>query len=304
MKFEQEQAYAEDLRLETEHEITFKGSACVRFENLNWNLYIRRDKSKTTPDPDHVEYVKRIFKNEGCRRLEVKHHIPAVVEQHQLDVALKDARQKNRWNTDTLPNNYTIINTRDRYPELNFPGGIECLHGRHRIEAGKEWLSATEKWWIVDLYLSGISYEFETLLIEEFANEERHCDGQIYRKIREYEELPKNSNVSPTICVSLQMRWWARFNESREKKLRSLFRTTLKAGFDALTKIPGLFDAGMIVTTLNTVMATNCYPVSMSRQVAAQLTQANICRRYYITLSVLEKLGRDLWKGLKWGFKG
>ncbi|KAH8596873.1 hypothetical protein B0O99DRAFT_685352 [Bisporella sp. PMI_857] len=51
---------------------------------------------------------------------------------------------------------------------------------------------------------------------------------------------------------------------SREKKLRRLFWTRkqarrLAASFDALSKIPGLFDAGMMITTLNKVMATKCY---------------------------------------------
>lgn len=59
------------------------------------------------------------------------------------------------------------------------------------------------------------------------------------------------------------MRWWSRFNESRQKRLRGLFRHRLvAAGFDALTKIPALFDAGMKVTTLNTVLATRCYEVN------------------------------------------
>ena len=267
----QEQANAEDSRLDTERWLICKGSALVRFENLKWNKYLKRDETKKTPDPVHVEHVKRIFRIEGCRRFHVKHHIPAVVEQHQLDAALKDARRNGRWNGDTLPSNYAIINTRDGYPELDFPAGIECLHGRHRIQAGDEWLPLSEKWWIVDLYLAHISYELETLLIEEYANEEKRCQGEIYRKIREYHFLPgkTDSRVSPTTCVSLEMRWWAQLNESRAKKLRSLLRTTLTAGFDALAKIPGLVDSGMMITTLHTMMATQCYEVSMSLGVAA-----------------------------------
>ncbi|KAH8674847.1 hypothetical protein BGZ60DRAFT_526787 [Tricladium varicosporioides] len=56
------------------------------------------------------------------------------------------------------------------------------------------------------------------------------------------------------------MRWWARFNKNREKRMRGLLRNRmLTAGFDALSNIPGLFDAGMMVTTLHTVLATRCY---------------------------------------------
>lgn len=258
---QQAQAHAEDLRFDTERRLICKGSALVRFEYLKWNGATER------PDPEHVEHVKRIFRKEGCRPLAVGHHILAVVDQRRLDAALEGARQRGRWTTDGLPSSYATIDTQDGYPELDFPGGIECLHGRHRVQAGREWLPPTEKWWIVDLYLSGISYELKTLLIEEYANEERPCDGEIYRKIREYQFLPGSidSNVSPATCISFENRWWARFNPSREKKLRSLFRNPmLAAGFDALGKSPGIFDAGMMVTTLHKMIATSCHEVGVS----------------------------------------
>lgn len=267
LTMQQEQAHVEDLRLDTERGLTCKGSALVRFEYLNWNEYIRRNKTKRRPDPKRVERIKRIFRKEGCLPRQVEHHIPAVIDQRRLDAALEHARRKGKWKTNTLPSNYATINSQDGYPELEFPGGIECLRGRHRIQAGKVWLPPTEKWWIVDLYLSGISYELETLLVEEYANEEKPCDGEIYRKIREYQCLPRqgDSKVSPITCVSLEMRWWARFNKNREKRLRGLLRNRmLTAGFDALSKIPGLFDAGMMVTTLHTVLATRSYEVSIS----------------------------------------
>jgi hypothetical protein len=273
LTMQQALAHTEDLRLDTESRLICKGSALVRFENLNWNEYLRGNGAKQ-PDPEHVEHIKRIFRKEGCRLLQVRHHIPAVVDQHQLDVALEDARRNGRWKTSTLPSNVATIVTQDGYLELMFPSGIECLHGRHRIQAGIEWLLPTEKWWIVDLYLSGISYELKTLLVEEYANEEKPCDGEIYRKIWEYKLLPGDANnkVSPTTCVSLEMRWWARFYKSREKKLRSFFRNpTLPAGFTALVRIPGLFDASIMVTTLHKIMAMKYYEVSMSPKVALAL---------------------------------
>ena len=51
--------------------------------------------------------------------------------------------------------------------------------------------------------------KLKTLLIKGYANEEKPCDGEIYRKIREYQFLPgrTDSNVSPATCVSLEMFW-------------------------------------------------------------------------------------------------
>jgi hypothetical protein len=267
---QQAQASVEDSRLDTEWRLICKGSALVRFEYLKWNEYIKRNPAKRRADPEHVERLKRGFNKAGCRRLPSVHHIPAKVSQQQLDAALEDARQKKRWKSDALPSTYATINTQDGYPELEFPGGIECLDGLHRIQAGKEWLLSTEKWWIVDLYLSP-SYELSTILNEGYSNKENPCDGEIYRKIREYQSLPRKAEnlISPATCVSFEMLWWARFNKSREKKLRTLFgkceRTRrLAASFDALSTIPGLFDAGMMVTTLNKVMATKCYEASIA----------------------------------------
>ena len=148
----------------------------------------------------------------------------------------------------------------------------------------------------MDLYLSGISYELKTLLIEEYANGEKPCDGEIYRKIREYQYLRSriDSNVPPTTCVSFEMRWWALLSGSREKKLRSLFRnSTLAAGFDALGRIPALFDAGMMITTLHKTMATRCYEVSISPGVSTRFTYAAVYRKYRSTLSILGKPGTD-----------
>ncbi|ELR08409.1 hypothetical protein VC83_03556 [Pseudogymnoascus destructans] len=232
--------HAEDLKFETERRLFCKGSALVKLESLNW------EEHKTCQhDPKNVLRLKKIFEKEGCRSLKVGNHIPAIVDQHHLDTAIENAKQNKTWKTGILPSSYAMIDSENGYPELEFPGGIICLHGLHRIQAGKA-LRPAEKWWIVDLYLSGISYETRAILDEEYSNEDRPCDGQIYRKIREYQYLPQKADalVLPATC----------------KRLRGLFRHRLvAAGFDALTKIPALFDAGMKVTTLHTVMATRCY---------------------------------------------
>ena len=179
----------------------------------------------------------------------------------------------------------------DHYPELRIPGGVQCLRGLHRIEAGKVYLQTTDKWWVIDLYLSEISDELKIKLSEEYDDAERPSQGKIYRKIREYQFLPRQANnrVSPTTCVRLETRWWTLFNASKEKKLRSLFRNCtrnrmLAAGFDALSGIPGLFDAGMRVTTLNKVMATKADEASKTLPLA--FLAYYFIRKYSITAAI------------------
>jgi hypothetical protein len=290
----QSQAHIEDLRLDTERRRICKGSARVKFEDLKWDEYIKRNPTKRKPDSKHVEHIKGYFKKWGCLQLQVGNHIPAKIGQHRLDVALQEARRKKRWTADPLPSNDAIINTRDGYPKLDFTGGIECLHGLHRIEAGKEWLLPTDKWWIVDLYLSDISYDLETLLMDEYANEKKPCDGEIYRKIREYESVPSDVDyvVRPVSRVSFAMRWWSRFPDSRARKLRSLFKNeSLATRFNILATIPGLFDAGMMVTTLHEVLAMKCYEVSMALGVATRLTYIPVHSQWSTTLTICGATG-------------
>ncbi|KIM93115.1 hypothetical protein OIDMADRAFT_138367, partial [Oidiodendron maius Zn] len=252
---QQGQALVEDLEFDTERRHKCQGAALVRFEYLKWA------KQTWRPDPKHVDHLKWIFQKEGCRALEVGHHIPALVDQHRLDAALDDARRKGRWTADCLPTSNATV-TENGYPELDFPGGIDCLRGRHRVQAAWECREVTEEWWIVDLYPPSISDGLRTLLIDEYTKQERPSDGKIYRKIREYQLLPcsAENTMSPSLCTSFENRWWAWLHPTAAKKLRRLFlRRQLTAAFDALQRSPGIFDAGMMISTLHKVLSTHCY---------------------------------------------
>ena len=124
----------------------------------------------------------------------------------------------------------------------------------------------------MDLYLSDISYELKTFLIEEYTNEETPCDGMIYRKIRKYNSMPRKSDcmVSSATCHSLEMRWWARLKGQREANLQGLIRNSsrLTSAFDALARFPGICDGGMRITTLHTMLAMRCHDVSVPPGVA------------------------------------
>ena len=98
-----------------------------------------------------MDRLKAIFQQHDCRRLEVQHHVPAMIDEGRLDVAIAAAG--------ISPRTLTSPPTAVEYPELVFPNGyqLEGLHGQHRIQAGQELLPARDKWWTVDLYLTGIT---------------------------------------------------------------------------------------------------------------------------------------------------
>lgn len=98
----------------------------------------------------NVERLKEVFRTDNIRRLEPRNHIPAVVDQVDLD----DAIQASEISAESL-----LSNPDNDPPVLTFPARhrLTCLHGRHRIQAAREILPPTDAWWTVDLYLAGMS---------------------------------------------------------------------------------------------------------------------------------------------------
>ena len=98
-------------------------------------------------DQKNIKRLLNIYRLEGCLRLELENHVPAVVshDQYQRIVA-------------TLPKGE--LQLRDLYeepPQANLAEDLVCLHGKHRLQAARRFLGLGDKWWIVDLYTDGWS---------------------------------------------------------------------------------------------------------------------------------------------------
>ncbi|KAH8799388.1 hypothetical protein F5884DRAFT_686783, partial [Xylogone sp. PMI_703] len=231
------QAQVEDSRLEVERRRTFRGSACISLDVLHFQRHKHRDL-----DAKHVEYLKGCFRKDRCRRLEVRNHIEAQIDQQILDVALRDS---------DVTAHELLTHQPNGYPRLRFPQGfqLECLHGQHRIQAAREFLLPTDKWWTVDLYTSDINTDLKTCLNEQHSNGDRPTDGEAYCKIRYYHFQRDTES---------EARWKACLRGCRLKNLKELVQDQeLTAGFDALLEIPGVWD-GMRLTTLQKMMAMGC----------------------------------------------
>ncbi|KAL5354472.1 hypothetical protein ACLOAV_000561 [Pseudogymnoascus australis] len=238
---QQSRTQVEDSRLEGERRLKYKGTARISLDVLHFKWNQPRELNSR-----HVEDLKERFRKEGCRRLPVRKHVPAIIDQQCLDAVMRDSGVAGHQLLTNPPNELS------QYPELVFPRGfqLECLHGRHRIQAGREFLSPRDKWWTVDLYLSDLNTDLKTCLVEEYSNEEKPSDGEMYRKIRQY-HFQRN--------YSFETRWKARLQGNRAKNLGTLLgNVELTEAFDALLDIPGLWD-GMMITTLHTVMAMDCH---------------------------------------------
>jgi hypothetical protein len=67
-------AHLEDSKLEAEMRRTYKGSACISLDVL----YFQRNEYRDL-DRKYVDYLKRYFQRDKCRRLEKRNYIEAVI---------------------------------------------------------------------------------------------------------------------------------------------------------------------------------------------------------------------------------
>lgn len=98
---------------------------------------------------ENVERLKRLFRIErGCRPDELPNRIPAVIDEHQL----YQCSNASGISMDRLLSDLAGA-------KLEFPPAfrLECLRGRHRVEAARQVLRYADKRWIVDLYSAGMS---------------------------------------------------------------------------------------------------------------------------------------------------
>ncbi|PYH76418.1 hypothetical protein BO82DRAFT_426169 [Aspergillus uvarum CBS 121591] len=229
----------EEVRLARERRLKYLGTAKVKLNQIQFDPPLPRDL-----DPKNVSRLREIFRKNRCRRLDVDNHVPAVVSRHNLDVALRKA------NISALSQ---LTNNRDQLPLLDFPTGeLQALHGRHRIQAGAELLPPADRWWSVDIYLDDIGEDLKTALVEEYANQKKPTDGEIYRKIRQYEDEGNEA---------FRERWFVRLsanNQDRIKQLGKEANRRLRRGFDRLLLIPGLWQHGMRISMIHRLIATNC----------------------------------------------
>ncbi|CAI7613149.1 unnamed protein product [Penicillium pancosmium] len=226
-----------ERRLVNERRLKFQGTARVNLSDIGHFQSTRQYDSR------NVERLCGIFRETGCHRFDIQNHVTALVTRRALKRACRSAQMKVKE---------LLQVPSDKCPILGFsPGEVSCLHGQHRLKAAEEILPPSEQWWMVDLYLDDISLDLKNALVDEYANEKDPSDGEIYRKLRQYQ----NEYNAP-----FQKRWWARLSDNKVKRLRQLFspdNIDICAAFDALLPIPGMWG-GMSIGSLNRVLALKC----------------------------------------------
>jgi hypothetical protein len=132
-------------RIEEEKALKQLGTAKVK---LSFLAFPHSEQQQDT-NKANVDRLKRLFRVEGgCRPDELGNRIPAIIDEAQWQQCLRISAPS----TDHEP-----ANSSRTHAKIDFPSGfrLECLRGRHRVEAAKQVLPDRHQWWTVDFYPSG-----------------------------------------------------------------------------------------------------------------------------------------------------
>ncbi|KAK6815540.1 hypothetical protein RU639_008670 [Aspergillus parasiticus] len=201
-----------------------RGRAKVFLQHLQYS----GTSSRGEIDMKHLNRLISVFQSEGCIRLHTpEHYVPVIISRQDLTQSLHHSRLR-----------IGHLTQEGEPPFLVVPNGvqIEVLHGEHRLHAAKQFLEPTERWWVVEIYLSDLQESTKQSIREEYAHELKFSDGDIYRKIRFYEQLNNMTQVE---------KWKARLSDGKSKYLQHLqspFNQRIRTKFDQLLPFTGLWS--------------------------------------------------------------
>ncbi len=129
VSMESSYANVDDLLIEKER--VFCGSVKVPICKLTAEDMLTNPRQL---DPKNVARLRNIYLLEGCHRLDPQHHVPVLIDQFALDQALRK---------DNISR--SSLKSFDEPKLLSVDRNITYLHGRHRLEAAKDFLEADDK---------------------------------------------------------------------------------------------------------------------------------------------------------------
>ena len=200
-------------------------------------------------DVKNVKRLQKIFELEGCLRLEPDNYIPALISRSLLS---------------DLPNLVGEPADLAVEPPMFDPSvSLRCLHGRHRIEAARQHLALTGKWWVVNLYVEDHLSPLSCLTLRsESQNSKSFFDGDIYRHLRICQHIGDQRG---------KKKWLSRLSDVKrrdvlqlEKRADKCLRTNdFQQTLDSLIRYRGLWPA-LQIGTFHRLLSLRCPEVSCS----------------------------------------
>lgn len=210
------------------------GIVKLRFEKLHFTDHVLCEGTHRKLPPFDAKNVRRIvgrFLLEGIQRDCERNYIRAIAPKIEIDHALGDLSA-------TCP---------DHVSDLDFE--VRCLSGRHRVQAAKEVLPAWDHWWTVEIFDECMFVSFQPVLTDvglaipsdlqwslatDTDKRQSIKDGYIYTQL----QVATNADESN--------RWLSDLTDAKRKAYQQLCNdsnTRLKAGFDGLIDLTGLWSA-------------------------------------------------------------
>lgn len=106
----------------------------------------------------------RIYRVEGCRRLEEENRIRSVVARSDYDLYEQQFQPASRWFPGvTQYNGFFVL-------QPNSGDKITYVHGRHRLAAAQAYLLQRDHYWPVDFYEESASHQILTILADVLSS--------------------------------------------------------------------------------------------------------------------------------------
>ena len=137
-----------DAGVRREQNTSYQGTVRVSLQHLVFDPDLLGRPKQQFLHIKNVERLRHIFATEGCHRLEPAHRIAALISRQELQILER---------VSNLSQSALRSNAETDLPMLTMPAGmrLRVLHGQHRLEAARRFLSSKDAWWAVDLYLDG-----------------------------------------------------------------------------------------------------------------------------------------------------
>ncbi len=193
----------------------------------------------------------RVFRAEDCQRRDPENHVPALVSRSVLPQARRTGDGSGH------------------FEELQWfipESPLRILHGRHRLEAARQFLEGSDRWWVVDLYSDGgknqrrfliyllTDQDLNTIvkkeLREQDPNASRWYDGDVVRQIRLCTLTGDSPSPDPFSHTARREKCLARLSKSKRTCLLRLEALPGKflESLDDLTALAGLWPPVRIGT--------------------------------------------------------
>ena len=129
----------------------------------------------------NVQKFINVFALESCFKLEFDNYVAALLFHSLLIRVLRIF---------TMSTNDDVMSS-----IFDSSKSLQCIHDKHRIETAKKYFALKNKWWMINVYVKEyLSFFTLKIIRNEFQNNKKFFDDEIYRHVRMCQQVSDQSN--------------------------------------------------------------------------------------------------------------